>query len=133
MTCELKSRICVMRKFFVCLLLAVGALVPLSSTASASQKVNGKIPKACYFYGTFLAGKVQVVTTSGGRPTDRIPTFKVQRVSSFSDLKVREKSSFATKCGEWQYVTSRPQFKVRFVNSSADFKVSFVTSFPGVP
>jgi len=122
-----------MKKLFACVFLAVSALVPLTTTASASQKVNGKIPKACYYNGIFLAGKVQVVTTSSGRSTDRIPTFKVQRVSSFPDLKVKEKSSFATKCGEWQYVTSFPDFKVRFVNSFADFKVSFVTSFPGVP
>jgi len=129
----LETSVRAMRKLFACLLIAGGALIPLSSTASASQKVDGKIPKACYYNGTFLAGKVQVVTTSLGRSTDRIPTFSVQRVSSFADLKVKEKSSFATKCGEWQYVTSFPQFKVRFVNSFADFKVSFVTSFPGVP
>ena len=121
------------KKIFVCVLLSVGALAPLSGTASASQSVNGKIPKACYYNGMFLAGKVQVVTTSLGSPTDRIPTFKVQRVSSFPDLKVKEKSSFATKCGEWQYVSSFPNFNVRFVNSFADFKVSFVSSFPGVP
>ncbi len=122
-----------MKKLFACLLITVGALVPLTSTASASQIVDGKIPRACYYNGIFLAGKVQVVRTSSGRSTDRIPTFKVQRVSSFPDLKVREKSSFANNCGEWQYVTSFPDFKVRFVNSFADFKVSFVTSFPGVP
>lgn len=121
-----------MKKILACLILTVSAIVPLSSTASASQLVNGKIPKACYYMGIFLAGKVQIVTY-GGRNTDRIPTFKVQRVSSFSDLKVREKSSFASRCGEWQYVTYSPKFKVQFVNYSSDFKVSFVSNFPGVP
>ena len=121
-----------MRKLFACLLIASGVLVPLSSTASALQKVDGKIPKACRYMGIFLAGKVQVVTY-GGSKTDRIPTFKVQRVSNFSDLKVREKSSFASKCGEWQYVNYSPNFKVQFVNYSSDFKVSFVSNFPGVP
>lgn len=91
----------------------------------------GKIPRACYYYGTFLGGKVKVVNDSFGRPTDRIPTFKVQRVANFPDLKVKEVNMWPSRCGQWQYVTSGENFRVRFVNSFPDFKVSFVSNFPG--
>jgi hypothetical protein len=112
--------------------MVVSCIAGVPSSANA-QIPTGKLPKACIYYGIFLGGKVQVVTTTFGKPTDRIPTFKVQRVTSFPDLKVQEVSSFPNKCGKWQYVTSFPDFKVRFVNSFPDFKVQFVNSFPGVP
>ena len=109
------------------------ALVGLgTSEASAVNVSSGKLPRACIYYGVFLGGKVQVVTSTFGRKTDRIPTFTVQRVSSFADLKVKEVPSFPDSCGKWKYVTSFPDFKVRFVNSFPDFKVTFVNSFPGV-
>jgi hypothetical protein len=105
----------------------------LTNSASAAPSPTGAIPKACYLYGTLLAGKVQVVTTPFGSPTDSVPTFKVQRVTAFPDLKVQEVRNFPTNCGQWQYVNSSPDFKVRFVRSFPDFKVQFVRSFPGVP
>ena len=109
------------------------ALATTTVAPAAAQRPAGKIPRACVYYGVFLAGKVQVVTTSLGRPTDRVPTFKVQRVSSFPDLKVQEVRNFPNRCGKWQYVTAFPDFKVRFVTAFPDFKVSFVNAFPGVP
>lgn len=116
---------------FIAVLTAL--LVVFNMSPSTASKPTGKIPKACYFYGTFLGGKVQVVTTSLGKPTDRIPTFKVQRVTAFSDIKVQEVTAFPNKCGKWQYVTAFPDFKIRFVSAFPDFKVQFVSAFPGIP
>ena len=115
---------------------AAAAAVMLATTSAlpaVAQQPAGKLPRACVYYGVLLAGKVQVVTTSLGKPTDRIPTFKIQRVSSFPDLKVQEVRAFPNQCGKWQYVTAFPDFKVRFVTAFPDFKVSFVNVFPGVP
>lgn len=111
------------------LTMALASSVGLVAVEPASA--YGKIPRSCYYYGTFLGGKVRVVNNSFGRPTDRIPTFTVQRVAYFPDLKVREVNMWPRKCGEWQYVNSGENFRVRFVNSFANFKVSFVSSFPG--
>jgi hypothetical protein len=106
--------------------------VPAASSASNAAVMTGKVSKSCTFAGKYLAGKVQIVTTTFGRPTDRIPTFKVQSVTSFPDIKVKTVSAFPDSCGKWKFVSSFPDFKIRFVNSFPDFKMKFVTSFPGV-
>jgi hypothetical protein len=98
-----------------------------SSSAKTAIPLSG-----CYVNGKLLAGKVQVVTTSLGRATDRIPTFKVQVVSSFPNLKVQIVNSFPDKCGKWKFVNSFPDFKIRYVNSFPDFKIKMVNSFPGL-
>ena len=106
------------------------ALLPIPSTSKPLPKA--KVPfSGCYVYGKLLAGKVQVVTTKG-KPTDRVPTFDVKVVSSFPDLKVKAVNSFPRKCGEWQFVNSFPDFKIRYVNSFPDFQIKMVNSFPGL-
>jgi len=122
------------------LLATVSCLVVLSAPAPAlephrtrSHTARGVIPKSCYFYGVLLAGKVQVVPAGAvGRPTDRVPTFKVQVVSAFQDINVQTVSAFPSGCGKWQFVTSFPNFKIKYVNAFADFKIRFVSAFPGV-
>lgn len=84
----------------------------------------GKIGNNCTYKGKVLKGKVQIV--------DSFPDFKVQVVNSFPDLKVKKVSSFTNKCGEWKFVKSFPDFKVKFVKSFPDFKIKYVKSFPGV-
>lgn len=106
-----------------------GALV--ASAVVTSAPASAVSLPGCYYYGKFLAGKVQIVTTSLGRATDKVPTFKVQAVTAFQDLKVQTVTAFPTTCGKWKYVTSFPDFKVRFVTAFPDFKIKFVTAFPG--
>lgn len=109
----------------------IAALLVAGAVFSSSPASAVSLP-GCYYYGKFLAGKVQIVTTTLGKPTDRIPTFKVQAVTAFQDLKVQTVTSFPKTCGKWQYVTSFPDFKIRFVTAFPDFKVKFVTAFPGI-
>lgn len=113
------------------LVLALGATSASASAQSTSLK-NAIPLSGCYANGKLLAGKVQVVTTSLGRASDRVPTFKVQVVSSFPNLKVQIVNSFPNKCGKWQFVNSFPDFKIRYVNSFPDFKIKMVNSFPGL-
>lgn len=104
----------------------------IASSSSSKQISSGKVPfSGCYVYGNLLAGKVQVVTSPFGSPTDRVPTYKVQIVNSFPDLKVKSVNSFPSKCGEWQFVSSFPKFKIRYVTSFPDFTIKMVSSFPG--
>ena len=63
------------------------------------------ISSDCTYDGHKLAGKVQIV--------ESFPDIKVQWVSSFPDIKVKWVSSFPDDCGEWQEVTSFPDFKFR--------------------
>jgi hypothetical protein len=70
-----------------------------------------------------------------------IPLYgRVQVVSSFGDIKVAESSfpdlrvksvSVATKCGEWQFVDSNPDFTIEY-SSYPDLRIEF-SSFPGIP
>lgn len=110
----------------------IGFSLTGAPAASAIGAPERTLPfSGCYIYGKLLAGKVQVVTSSLGRATDKIPTFKVQVVNSFPDLKVQVVKSFPNSCGKWQFVNSFPDFKIRYVNSFPDFKIKQVTSFPG--
>ena len=112
----------------------LGTVLVGNQPANAHSAIahEGKFGSNCYYYGKLLAGKVQVVTTSLGRTSDRIPTYKVQIVSAFPDLKVQVVDSFPNKCGQWKFVNSFPDFKVRFVTSFPDFKVKWVNAFPGL-
>jgi len=104
----------------------------IASPSSSKQIATGKVPfSGCYVYGNLLAGKVQVVTSPFGSPTDRVPTYKVQVVNAFPDLKVKSVNAFPSRCGEWQFVSSFPKFKIRYVNSFPDFTIKMVSSFPG--
>lgn len=113
----------------ICASLSLLTLLPIPSTSKPLPEA--KVPfSGCYVYGKLLAGKVQVVTKKG-KATDRVPTFDVKVVSSFPDLKVKTVNSFPRTCGEWQFVNSFPDFKIRYVSSFPDFQIKMVTSFPG--
>ena len=96
--------------------LAVAAL-----PAQAASKVDGQ----CRYKGIKLNGKVKVVTHGAD--------LKVQVKNSFPDLKVQQVTSFPNKCGQWQMVTSFPDFTVQFVDSFPDITIKYVDSFPGRP
>ena len=122
----------IFKVWIISLAMALISTLGLSGVGAAQAASSKKVPfSGCYVYGTLLAGKVQVVTSSFGSPTDQIPTYTVQVVSSFPDLKVKQVTSFPNKCGEWQMVKSFPKFKIRYVTSFPDFTIKMVTSFPG--
>jgi hypothetical protein len=82
----------------------------------------GRIKCDCTYKGKKLWGKVEYVTS--------FPDFKV-KVSSFPDLNVQE-TSFASRCGQWERVTSFGDFKVQIVDTFEDFDIAY-SSFPGIP
>ena len=57
----------------------------------------------------------------------------MQLVDSFPDLNVEVVSSFPDECGEWQFVSSYPDFTIQSVTSFPDLTISIVDSFPGRP
>ena len=79
----------------------------------------------CTYKGIPLYGKVQVVNS--------FEDFKVKRVTSgLEDLKVKEVSYFPNSCGKWQFVSTFPDFKIKYVDSFEDFKIRFVDYFEGI-
>lgn len=91
-------------------------------TPDAAVEQCGRIRCDCTFNGITLFGRVQYVTS--------FPDITV-RETAFPDLRVRE-GSFADECGEWEIVTSFPDFTVEIVTSFEDFGIEY-SSFPGIP
>jgi hypothetical protein len=99
--------------------------VPLAGSPDAAPDGPGQCGRImcdCTYNGKKLWGKVQYV--------DSFPDFKV-KVSYFPDLNVQE-TSFPTSCGQWQVVTSFPDFKVQKVDYFEDFDIAY-SYFPGIP
>jgi hypothetical protein len=84
----------------------------------------GRIKCDCTFKGRKLWGKIQYVQP----PV--VPDVKV-KVTTFPDLRVDE-VTIATKCGQWQIVTSLPDLKVQKVDFIEDFQIQY-SPFPGIP
>ncbi len=99
--------------------LAIAGLLAIALPASS------EVGSDCTFEGTRLYGKVEKVSSFGD--------VKVKFVSSFPDLNVKYVTSFANSCGEWQMVESFPDFTIQEVSSFPDIEVKVVTSFPGLP
>lgn len=94
----------------------------LAITPAAAE---GELGADCTWNGIPLFGKVQIV--------ESFPDIKVGIVTSFPDLKVKTVTSFPDDCGEWQFVTSFPDFTIQFVESFPDIEIQMVESFPGLP
>ena len=85
---------------------------------------NPKIDKEkCTCNGHPLYGRVQVV--------DSFADLDVRVVTSFADIDVRVVNSLPNDCGEWEFVTSFPDVRIRFVDSFEDVSIRFVDTFPG--
>lgn len=77
------------------------------------------------FNQSYLRGRVQIVEFGYD--------YKVRIVTSFPDLYVKQVYRSPSRHGEWQFVDSFPDFKVKFVSFGEDFCIQFVDSFPGLP
>lgn len=104
---------------------ALCTLVLSLSVAVLPAYAASKVSQQCTYKGIKLNGKVKVVERGGD--------IKVQVKSSFPDLKVQQVNSFPNKCGQWQYVTSFPDFTVQFVDAFPDITIKYVDAFPGRP
>ncbi len=104
---------------------ALCTLVLSLSVAVLPAYAASKVSSQCTYKGIRLNGKVKVVERGGD--------IKVQVKSSFPDLKVQQVTSFPNKCGQWQFVTSFPDFTVQFVDSFPDITIKYVNAFPGRP
>ena len=79
---------------------------------------------ACTWKGKRLYGKVKYVTA--------FPDVKVKVVTALPDLKVERVGVLASRCGEWEEVTSgSTALEVELVDSFADLEIEYVTAFPG--
>ncbi len=100
------------------------AAADLTEDAPADVVANcGRIKCDCTFNGKRLWGKIQYVTS--------FPDVKV-RETTFPDLRVQEVTAFPDRCGKWQIVTAFPDLKVQKVTAFEDFQIQH-SSFPGIP
>ena len=83
----------------------------------------GVIDLSCSLNGKKLYGRGKVV--------DVFADFRVQKVSAFPDLKVKE-TPFPQSCGEWQFVDAFPDFTIEYVDAFPDFTIEYVDAFPGI-
>lgn len=80
---------------------------------------------ACTWNGKRLYGRIRYV--------DFNPDVKVKVVTSLARLHVREVSSLANDCGEWEIVTSgSANLRVEVVTSLPDLTIEYVSSLPGI-
>ncbi len=82
------------------------------------------IASNCTINGITLHGKVKVV--------EYFPDLRVRVVQSFPNLRVKKVEHFPDECGQWQFVQSFPDFKIKFVDSFPDITIQYVDAFPGV-
>jgi len=80
-------------------------------------------PARCEVNGHRLAGRVEVVSS--------FADVKVREVSGVADLRVRKVDAFPKACGEWQFVDSLPDFTIQFVDTFEDVSIRYVDAFPG--
>ena len=89
-----------------------------------AMATNPKIDKEkCTCNGYPLYGRVQVV--------DSFADLDVRVVTSLADIDVEVVTSLPNDCGQWEFVNSLPDVRIRFVNSIEDVSVRFVNSLPG--
>ena len=90
-----------------------------------AMATNPKIDKEqCTCNGYPLYGRVQVV--------DSFADVEVKIVDSFADLDVKVVTSMPNRCGEWEFVTSFPDVRIRFVDAFPDVTIKYVDAFPGI-
>ncbi|MBN1339287.1 MAG: hypothetical protein JXA03_08185 [Bacteroidales bacterium] len=82
-------------------------------------------PYTCTFKGKELFGKIQRVTS--------FADLKVEVVDYNADLEVDTTSSWPSKCGQWKFVQHFPDLKVEFVKYGADLRIKYVNYGAGVP
>ena len=70
------------------------------------------------FSQPYSHGKVKVVNS--------FADYKVRVVSSNADLRIKQVSSFPDKQGEWQFVSSFPDFTIQFVDDFEDFTIEWI-------
>ena len=69
------------------------------------------------FSQSYPYGKVRVVNSRAD--------YKVRVVSNNGDLRVKQVSSFPDRTGEWQFVSSFPDFTIQFVDAHEDFTIEW--------
>ncbi len=95
-----------------------------SVTPSPSDSASPESGKSCSYGGIAMYGRVRVVS-AGAR-------FKVRIVRSNAMLQVKSVTRQPVNCGEWQFVSSRPNFTVQIVLSGEDFTISLKGQRPRV-
>lgn len=101
-----------------------GTEISDGSEQKQSKKYTGKdeIKYNCSYKGIPLYGKVKVVNIG--------ENFRVRKVNNFGNIRVRE-VTFPEKCGQWKFVESLEDFKIKYVDSLEDFSVEFVNGLEG--
>jgi hypothetical protein len=103
------------------------AAVAEDTRSEESPEKDGFDAERCTFKGKKLYGKVKVVSFNADLKV------KVVRAGFLSNLRVQKVGFGASKCGQWEMVTSGPaDLTVQEVNALADLEVEYVKDFPGV-
>jgi len=95
-----------------------------SATPSPSESASPAGWKGCFFEGIAMYGRVRVVS-AGAR-------FKIRLLGTNAALQVKTVKHQPVSCGEWQFVSSKPNFTVQIVRSGEDFTISLGSDHPGV-
>lgn len=95
-----------------------------SATPLPSDSASPESGKGCSYDGIAMYGRVRVVS-AGAR-------FKIRIVRSNAMLQVKSVARQPANCGEWQFVSSKPNFTVQIVLSGEDFTISLKGQRPRV-
>lgn len=85
---------------------------------------TGKVSSDCTFKGKKLFGNVQIV--------DIGEDVTIQNVNTNEDLKIEVVKTGAFRCGQWLFVNTGADLKVKFVHTNADIHIQFVNTAPGL-
>jgi hypothetical protein len=108
------------------LALAVVAVGAGTHAEVSARSTSGIVDKGtCSFRGKKLYGKIQIVSEHAD--------VTVQEVGAFPDLKMKQVSAYADRCGMWQLVDTGADTKIQFVSAFPDVRIQRVIAFPGLP
>jgi hypothetical protein len=85
---------------------------------------TGKVNSDCSVNGKKLFGYIQIVDTG--------EDITVQNVTTGEDLKVEVVRTGPSNCGQWLFINTGANLKIKFVTTGADLHIQFVTTGAGL-
>jgi hypothetical protein len=79
----------------------------------------------CTFKGKKLQGKIRIVTAN--------EDIRVRVVNANENFRVYlNPVTWQERCGEWHFVETNEDFRIRFVDANEDFRIRYVIHNPGL-
>ena len=85
---------------------------------------TGNVSADCTLKGKKLYGNIQIV--------DIGEDVTIENATTGEDLKIEVVKTGAFRCGQWLFVNTGADLKVKFVHTNADIHIQFVTTGPGL-